>query len=91
MSIEPPVVVFIFCLFIAFSSRKPEFQEAARSFLFMDVKLYDGPFKKATDLNVNSLLNYETNRLLAKFRSEAGLEPKAEHYHGWEDNTIAGN
>jgi DUF1680 family protein len=56
-----------------------------------DVKLLAGPFKHATELNVKSLLNYEPDRLLAKFRNEAGLEPKAEHYHGWEDDTIAGH
>ena len=56
-----------------------------------NITLLDGPFKHATELNAKSLLNYEVDRLLAKFRSEAGLEPKAEHYHGWEDNTIAGH
>ncbi|WP_163713714.1 glycoside hydrolase family 127 protein [Mangrovibacterium lignilyticum] len=61
------------------------------TFPLEDVKLLDGPFKKATELNVESLLNYEPDCLLAKFRTEAGLEPKAEHYHGWEDNTIAGH
>nr|WP_321406819.1 beta-L-arabinofuranosidase domain-containing protein [uncultured Carboxylicivirga sp.] len=61
------------------------------TFPLEDVKLLDGPFKHATELNEQSLLNYEPDRLLAKFRSEAGLEPKAEHYHGWEDNTIAGH
>nr|WP_321454229.1 beta-L-arabinofuranosidase domain-containing protein [uncultured Carboxylicivirga sp.] len=61
------------------------------TFPLEDVKLLDGPFKHATDLNVQSLLNYEPDRLLAKFRIEAGLKPKAEHYHGWEDNTIAGH
>ena len=60
-------------------------------FELKDVKLLDGPFKHATELNIQSLLNYEPDRFLAKFRSEAGLEPKAEHYHGWEDNTIAGH
>ena len=55
------------------------------------VTLLDGPFKHATDLNIQSLLNYEPDRLLAKFRMEAGLEPKAEHYHGWEDETISGH
>lgn len=60
-------------------------------FELKDVKLLDGPLKHATELNVKSLLNYEPDRLLAKFRMEAGLEPKAEHYHGWEDNTIAGH
>ncbi len=56
-----------------------------------EVKLLDGPFKHATDLNKQILLNYEPDRFLAKFRSEAGLEPKAKHYEGWESNTIAGH
>ena len=63
----------------------------ALPFELTDVKLLDGPFKHAVDLNIKSLLNYEPDRFLAKFRTEAGLEPKAEHYHGWEDNTIAGH
>jgi len=54
-------------------------------FELTQVKLLDGPFKHATDLNVKSLLNYEPDRFLATFRLEAGLEPKAEHYGGWED------
>lgn len=60
-------------------------------FKLSDVKLLDGPFKHATELNVKSLLNYEPDRLLAKFRIEAGLEPKAEHYGGWEGQTLAGH
>jgi len=56
-----------------------------------DVKLMDGPFLKATELNSAILLDYEADRFLAKFRIEAGLEPKEKHYHGWEDNTIAGH
>ncbi|MBN1949836.1 MAG: glycoside hydrolase family 127 protein [Bacteroidales bacterium] len=55
------------------------------------VKLLDGPFKHATELNIHSLLAYEPDRLLAKFRIEAGLEPKAEHYGGWEGETLAGH
>ncbi|MCD6333281.1 MAG: glycoside hydrolase family 127 protein [Bacteroidales bacterium] len=55
------------------------------------VKLLGGPFTHAMELDVQTLLNYEPDRLLAKFRSEAGLKPKEEHYHGWEDNTISGH
>ena len=60
-------------------------------FELSDVLLLDGPFKHATELNKVILLNYEPDRFLARFRKEAGLEPKAEQYHGWEDNTIAGH
>ncbi len=60
-------------------------------FALNDVRLLDGPFKHATDLNVGVLLKYEPDRLLSKFRSEAGLEPKAEPYGGWEAETLAGH
>ncbi len=60
-------------------------------FELTNVKLLDGPFKHATELNVKSLLNYEPDRLLARFRSEAGLEPRAEHYMGWENESLAGH
>ena len=56
-----------------------------------DVKLLEGPFLHATELNMNILLDYEPDRLLSKFYSEAGLRPKAEHYLGWEDKSLAGH
>jgi len=55
------------------------------------VTLLDGPFKHATDLNVDVLLNYDPDRFLAKFRREAGLPEKAEQYYGWEDKMLAGH
>ena len=60
-------------------------------FEITDVRLLEGSFLRATELNTGILLNYEPDRFLAKFRLEAGLDAKAEHYHGWEDNTIAGH
>jgi len=56
-----------------------------------DVKLLAGPFSHATELNKKPLLNYEPDRLLAKFYSEAGLKPKAVHYMGWENESLAGH
>lgn len=49
------------------------------------VKLLEGRFNHATELNKKILLDYDPDRFLATFRMEAGLEPKAEHYGGWED------
>jgi DUF1680 family protein len=63
----------------------------ALPFALTDVKLLEGPFLHATELNIKTLLNYEPDRLLSKFYTEAGLKPKAEHYMGWEDETIAGH
>ena len=45
-----------------------------------DVTLLDGPLKKARDLNIRTLLQYDCDRLLAPYRKEAGLEPKAKAY-----------
>jgi DUF1680 family protein len=63
----------------------------ALPFDISDVKLLEGPFLHATELNKKILLNYEPDRLLAKFRIESGLEPRAEHYEGWEGMTLAGH
>ncbi len=63
----------------------------ALSFGLNDVKLLDGPFLHATELNMQILLNYQPDRLLSKFYSEAGLKPKAVHYMGWEDESLAGH
>lgn len=60
-------------------------------FELSDVTLLAGPFKHATELNVKSLLRYEPDRFLSKFKTEAGLTPKAEPYGGWEAETIAGH
>ena len=60
-------------------------------FTLSQVKLLDGPFLHATEQDVKILLSYEPDRFLSKFYSEAGLKPKAEHYGGWEDETIAGH
>ncbi len=62
-----------------------------RPFDLSSVRLLDGPFKHAQDLSGKSLLNYEPDRLLSKFRTTAGLEPKAEPYSGWEAQGIAGH
>jgi uncharacterized protein len=42
-----------------------------------DVKLLDGPFTHAGDLNIQVLLKYDVDRLLAPYRKEAGLTPSA--------------
>ena len=63
----------------------------ALPFELEDVRLLDGPFKHALELNRQALLRYEPDRLLARFRLEAGLEAKVEHYAGWESRTVSGH
>lgn len=62
-------------------------------FPLKDVTLLEGPFKHARDLNIQTLLNYDADRLLAPYRKEAGLPAKAAFYPNWEglDGHIGGH
>ncbi len=53
------------------------------NFPLSDVTLLDGPFKHARDLNTQTLLKYDVDRLLSPYRKEAGLAAKATSYNGW--------
>lgn len=63
------------------------------SFALADVTLLDSPFKHARDLNIETLLKYDVDRLLASYRKEAGLRPKTSGYANWQglDGHIAGH
>lgn len=63
----------------------------SNSFFLGDVKLLDGPFKHAQDLNIKTLLKYDVNRFLAPYLKAAGLKPKAENYPNWESEGLDGH
>ncbi|WP_175414836.1 glycoside hydrolase family 127 protein [Nibricoccus aquaticus] len=60
-------------------------------FPLTDVRLLDGPFKHAQDLNRAYLLALDPDRLLAPFRTSVGLEPKAPKYPNWESTGLDGH
>ncbi len=53
-------------------------------FPLTDVRLLDGPFLEAQKRDEAYLLKLEADRMLHNFRVNAGLEPKAPVYGGWE-------
>lgn len=55
-----------------------------RFFPLRDVRLKGGLLGEQQELNRKYLLKLEPDRLLSWFRREAGLEPKAPPYRGWE-------
>lgn len=63
----------------------------AHAFSLNDVRLLDGPFKKAMGLDAQYLLDLEPDRLLSRFREYAGLEPKGKIYGGWESRGVSGH
>jgi uncharacterized protein len=61
------------------------------TFPLAQVRLLDGPFKQAQDLNLRYLRALEPDRLLAGYRIEAGLSPKAGKYPNWEGSGLEGH
>ncbi len=53
-------------------------------FPLRDVRLLDGPFLDAQKRDLEYLIALEPDRMLHNFRVNAGLEPKAPVYGGWE-------
>ena len=58
-----------------------------------DITLLDGLLKHARDLNVQVLLKYDCDRMLARYRKEAGLQPRKPSYPNWDglDGHVGGH
>ncbi len=91
MKISVISLIVVAVMLTKLSPVEPVKAPVARTFSLHDVRLLDGPFKEGQDIAAKYLLSLEPDRLLSWFRKEAGLEPKAENYKGWENKGIAGH
>ena len=57
----------------------------ARAFRLQDVRLLEGPFRHAMELDQRYLLSLDVDRLLHNFRINAGLPSSAKPLGGWEE------
>jgi DUF1680 family protein len=82
-----------FCAVLLFSSIRAQDKLYPNTFPLGDVTLLDGPFKSARDLNIQTLLKYDVDRLLAPYRKEAGLTAKASGFPNWNglDGHVGGH
>lgn len=62
----------------------------AEPFPASQVRLLPGPLQRARDIGGRYLLSLEPDRLLARYRIEAGLKPRAACYPDWEDQVLPG-
>lgn len=62
-----------------------------RTFSLRHVRLTRGPFQERQETHRSYLRSVEADRLLAPFRLQAGLEPRAPRYGGWESRDISGH
>jgi len=63
---------------------EPTVRLEASAFPLEEVRLLDGPFRHAQDLDGAYLLSLGTDRLVRNFRVDAGLPTQAEPLGGWE-------
>ena len=86
-------LVILTALLLVGTATKAQDKLYADEFPLGDVTLLDGPLKKARDLNIKTLLQYDCDRLLAPYRKEAGLTPKAKAYPNWDglDGHVGGH
>ena len=86
-------ILFLSALFAFGTMAEAQDKLYADEFPLGDVILLDGPLKKARDLNIKTLLQYDCDRLLAPYRKEAGLTPKAKTYPNWDglDGHVGGH
>jgi uncharacterized protein len=80
-------------ILVSCTNQKSDNEFYSNQFPLGDVTLLDGPFKHARDLNIEVLLKYDVDRLLAPYRKEAGLAEKAKSYPNWEglDGHVGGH
>ena len=86
-------ISFTMMMLLSVGSIEAQDRLYADEFPIGDVTLLDGPLKKARDLNIQTLLQYDCDRLLAPYLKEAGLTSKAKAYPNWDglDGHVGGH
>ena len=64
---------------------QPQVPIQAYAFDLQDVRLLEGPFQHAQQLDRDYLLSLDVDRLLHTFRTNAGLPSSAQPLGGWEE------
>jgi uncharacterized protein len=84
------VLAFAISALASAAEIQPAVKLRAEEFPLSAVKLLEGPFRQAMEVDRAYLLRLEPDRLLAGFRREAGLPKKADPYGGWETIPVQG-
>lgn len=68
-----------------------EAQQSVTTFPLDQVEVTEGVFHQASKTDFNYIKQLNSDRLLAPFFREAGLQPKAESYTNWENTGLDGH
>lgn len=76
-------LLFLLSSFTVFAQMQP--------FELQDVRLLEGPFKNAQDVDMQYILELEPDRLLAPYLIDAGFPTKENRYGNWESIGLDGH
>lgn len=76
-------IVLLICIQSSFAQMQP--------FKLQEVRLTDGVFKKAQDVDLKYILDLNPDKLLAPYLIDAGLPLKAKRYGNWESTGLDGH
>jgi uncharacterized protein len=80
----------IVCLFILLYTQINA-TEKVHEFKLSDVKILDGPFLNAQQVDLKYILALDPDRLLAPFLKDAGIKPLKDNYLNWETSGLDGH
>lgn len=76
-------IVLLICIQSSFAQMQP--------FKLQEVRLTDGVFKKAQDVDLKYILDLNPDKLLAPYLIDVGLPLKAQRYGNWESTGLDGH
>lgn len=93
LSVKKIILTLSLGLFVFICTIHAQDKLYSNLFPLADVTLLNGPFRHARDLNIQTLLDYDVDRLFAGYRKEAGLPAKAKTYANWDglDGHVGGH
>jgi DUF1680 family protein len=86
-----PISKIVWLCVTCFGVTQTNAASSVQLFPLHDVRLLESPFSQAVEVNRHYLLAHDPDRLLAPFRREAGLQPKAPSYGNWESMGLDGH
>lgn len=85
------VIYAVFTVGVIFTACKQEKVHGLKSYNLEDVKLLDGPFYRARQVDIKYMMDLEPDRLLAPYLKDAGFEPLKNNYGNWENTGLDGH
>ena len=89
--IQKKIVLITFLITAGFNNLSAQSKLYDQTFDLKNITITNGPFKHACELNIETLLQYDVDKLLAPYLREAGLNTITDSYNNWEKDGLDGH